>query len=640
MYRRAGERVLIPLARIRDTTPLALMRGAGRREPAWASGADDAPPSRHVWWPGAGRADDLLLRLPVGVVVIDPSYDISFVNAAARRLLGIHGPALGADFVHLAHRLPSDELRAAVAAATAGQPDVVTRALPIESDEGGDTTHVQLILQPRRQDGRDGVASVVITVVDVSDSVRDRRGLETDDVRSREDRDVLEERVERITRSNRDLLVANEEMTNANAMLRTTNEDLIVANEEVQAATEEVETLNEELQATNEEFETLNEELQATVEELNTTNDDLEARSAELTETAASLAEQRQRSELERERLTLILDGMSEAVIVVGSDRTVVTTNRAYDGEFGSEPLVPEDGAGNPLPESEWPQVRAANDETFSMSFTHTDRATGERRWYEATGRVAAGHWGNVVVIRDITDRSLRHLQERFIDTASHEFQTPLAALRNYLALVDRGAGDTLDGKTRKYLDGALEQSRLLVELASRLFDVSVIRHGRSVVRLEPVDLGAVVEESVGQARMAAPDRPIELHLPRAKVVVDGDPMRLRQLIGNLLANATTHGASAVPVQVTLERRGRDVAVSIKDAGPGIPPEVLAAMFTPFTPSGSEDRTGLGLGLFLAQTYAVEHGGTLQLDARDGGGTEARLTLPLSGQGAAGRRDR
>ena len=60
-------------------------------------------------------------------------------------------------------------------------------------------------------------------------------------------------------------------------------------------------------------------------------------------------------------------------------------------------------------------------------------------------------------------------------------------------------------------------------------------------------------------------------------------------------------------------------------------------MFTPFTPSGSEGREGLGLGLFLAQTYAVEHGGTLQLDARDGGGTEARLDAPPVRPGRDGR---
>jgi two-component system CheB/CheR fusion protein len=630
VYRRAGERVLIPPARIRDTSPVGANRSPARREPEWATDGGEKQPPTVGTWRSLDRADDLLLRLPVGVVVIDEDYDISFVNAAARRLLGIHGTALGADFVHLAHQLPSDEIRAAVSAAIAGEPRVVTRPLPIESDDG-DTTHVQLLLQPQRALAGEPASAVVITVLDVSEARREHRDLATEVARNREDRTLIQGRLERITRSNRELLQANEEMTNANAGLQITNEELVVANEEVQAATEEVETLNEELQATNEELETLNEELQATNEELNTTNDDLEVRSAEVAEAAASLAEQRQRSELERERLGLILDGMSEAVLVVDRDRRIVASNRAYDTVFGTTAtLVPEDGAGNPLPEDEWPQLRAAAGESFSMSFTHVARSTDERRWYEATGRVSDGESGTVIVIRDITDRSLRHLQERFIDTASHELQTPLAALRNYLTLVDRAVGDEVDEPTRRYLKGALEQSRRLGELASRLFDVSVIRHGRTVVQRETVDLGAIVAESVAQSEMADPGGQIDLRLPTSKAMVEGDPMRLRQLFGNLLTNAMTHGSSSEPVQVTVERLGRDARVTIADRGRGVPEEVRQVLFTPFSPGAPDAREGLGLGLYLAQTYATEHGGTVSIEARDGGGTVARLTLPLS----------
>jgi two-component system CheB/CheR fusion protein len=361
----------------------------------------------------------MLLRLPVGVVLIDEQYDILFLNAAARRLLGIHGTAVGSDFVHLAHQFPSDDLRSAIAAAIRGESSALSRPLDTESEQSGEATHVQLTLQPFQPSGAEPLNAIAITVVDVSDAVRQRSALDAALNRLREDQHGLEERLDRVTRSNRDLLTANEEMTNANVLLRSSNEELLVANEEVQAATEEVETLNEELQAANEELETLNEELQATVEELNTTNDDLEARSQELGDTAASLAEQRQQSDQERERLALILDGMSEAVLVVDRHGRTVATNRAYAATFGEDvALVPEDGTGHRLPDEEWPQVRAARGEPFAMTFARED-ASGERRWYEASGR-PGGDWGGIIVIRDITERSLRHLQERFIDTASH----------------------------------------------------------------------------------------------------------------------------------------------------------------------------------------------------------------------------
>jgi two-component system CheB/CheR fusion protein len=260
------------------------------------------------------------------------------------------------------------------------------------------------------------------------------------------------------------------------------------------------------------------------------------------------------------------------------------------------------------------------------MSFSSVD-ASGERRWYEASGR-PGGDWGGVVVIRDITDRSLRALQERFIDTASHELQTPLAALHNYLQLVQRDA-EALDEDSRRYLAGALEQSRYLGELAARLFDVSLIRHGRVVVQEEPVDLRALLATAAADVRLLYPDATLDVQPGRRRAVVAGDRLRLRQAFTNLLVNALTHGASAAPIQVSLRVRDDTATLEFADRGPGIPAWALPDLFTPFAPPATDTPFGLGLGLFLAHEIAVEHRGTLDVRARDGGGTIARLTLPL-----------
>jgi two-component system CheB/CheR fusion protein len=328
-------------------------------------------------------------------------------------------------------------------------------------------------------------------------------------------------------------------------------------------------------------------------------------------------------------RLAVLLDGMSEAVLVVDPDRQVVMTNRAYDAYFGTaKALIPEDGSGNRLPKAEWPQVRAASGETFSMTFTCALPGSGERRWYEANGR-PGGEWGSVIVIRDITDRSLRHLQERFIDTASHELQTPLAALRNYLLLVEREVGPTTSPAAGRYLAGAIEQSGRLVELASRLFDASVIRNGRTVITHGPVDLVEVVRRAAAEAESADASGRVRVKVPRTHVIVEGDAMRLGQLVGNLLANALTHGGSDEPVDMALARSATSAVVTIADRGPGIPDDVRATLFAPFSAAAPEGHEGLGLGLYLAQAFTTEHGGTLTLKARIEGGTVARLTLPL-----------
>jgi PAS domain S-box-containing protein len=337
--------------------------------------------------------------------------------------------------------------------------------------------------------------------------------------------------------------------------------------------------------------------------------------------------------ELERECLALIFDEMTEAVIAVDRDGRTVATNNAYAAQFGAgTPLVPQDAAGVPLPEADWPQHRAARGETFSMSFTRPDPDTGERRWYEAAGRGSSGDSsgdaGGVVVVRDITDRRLRHLQERFMDSAGHELQTPLAALHNYMQLVARGASGVVDAETQGYLDGAIEQIRRLADLAARLFDISVLRRGRAVVRVEDIDLRDLVDDVVREARIVRPDQPIDLRLGRRAAVVRNDELRLRQVLANLLGNALTHGASAGGASVKVSTdAGGGAKVTVADRGPGIAPALEGRLFTPFA-RGPEAKRGLGLGLYLSREIVEELGGSLTVRRRRGGGTLATLRLP------------
>jgi two-component system CheB/CheR fusion protein len=230
-----------------------------------------------------------LLRLPIGVVVLNPDYDIQFINSAARQLLGIHGTALGNDFVHEARDIPSQLLRDGIDGARDGRESRVYIDQPSRATGGQQVRTLRLSFLPHaiEQQGAETLAAALVIVEDTSETTAEMRSL-TDRIRQSDDELVgVRRQMSDLEETNRDLLRANQELTVGNAELRSANEELLVGSEEVQAATEEVETLNEELQATNEELETLNEELQATVEELNTTNDDLEARTIELEEMMA-----------------------------------------------------------------------------------------------------------------------------------------------------------------------------------------------------------------------------------------------------------------------------------------------------------------------------------------------------------------
>ncbi len=278
IFRRSGDRVLIPAGPLAGVPPTAQPRPLrGRRAPTPVAPAapDDEPDHRR---PGE-RAETILQRLPTGVCVVDAAYDTVFVNTAARALLGIHGAAIGQDFVHQARALESGPLRQSIDKALAGDTITTRFGVTTETPVGAPRT-LELTFAPASSAGETGDRQVLVTVLDISADVATRIDSESRTGRLTAEVERLRIQIERLTATNSDLLRGNEELADSNARLRVANDELQVYNEELQAASEEVETLNEELQATNEELETLNEELQATVEELNTANEDLAARSS------------------------------------------------------------------------------------------------------------------------------------------------------------------------------------------------------------------------------------------------------------------------------------------------------------------------------------------------------------------------
>jgi len=270
IFRRSGDRVLIPPGRLGGLPATAPPRPLPGRRAATPEAPTATAVEREHRRPSE-RADAILLRLPVGVCVVDASYDTVFVNTAARALVGIHGSAIGQDFVHQARALDSAALRQSIDRALAG--DSVTARFDVTSETPvGAPRTLELSFAPASSAGEGSDRQVVVTVLDISADVVAQSDSESRTGQMFAEVERLRVQIDRLTATNGDLLRGNEELANTNAGLRVANDELQVYNEELQAASEEVETLNEELQATNEELETLNEELQATVEELNTAN--------------------------------------------------------------------------------------------------------------------------------------------------------------------------------------------------------------------------------------------------------------------------------------------------------------------------------------------------------------------------------
>lgn len=483
IYRRQGQRLGQPIIFSRAKSALPSTQKYTRRVIA-----HESIQMQHQSQQSRDARDNLLLKLPVGVVVVDQRFDILEINNAARRLLSIHTSAIGEDFVHLARHVPPRELDSAITTAIRDNITTTLDSLEVPHVTTGEATFLQLTCYPHPaalDEKGNGTSSkyALILVTDIT-TVYQTQGelkqanleqvrltadlsqnvkvlqdtnlqLQQSNARLLESNTTLAQarqqaeevalrhtrQMEVLVETNRNLLAANEELTALTEDLRTGNEEYLMHTEEAQAAIEEVDTLNEELQASNEELETLNEELQATIEELNTTNSDLAVQGDELVKRTEAMNIQRQQSERERAQLAALLTSMADAVVVVDLKGNVLLTNLTYASTFQTENEIEllEEAGEQALQNDDKPLARAARGETFSMVFSFRT-PDDNLHWWEAIGQQVRGDgvsdWG-MVVMRDITDRSLRRLQEQFLSLVGHELRTPLTIIKGHNELAE-----------------------------------------------------------------------------------------------------------------------------------------------------------------------------------------------------------
>jgi two-component system OmpR family sensor kinase len=218
----------------------------------------------------------------------------------------------------------------------------------------------------------------------------------------------------------------------------------------------------------------------------------------------------------------------------------------------------------------------------------------------------------------------------RFIADASHELRTPLTSIRGYSEMLRRGAGESpTDAElARRRIE---EESVRMSTLVDDMLLIARLDQGRPLER-KPVDLQSIAADTAADARAVAPQREITMTAP-GPVVVEGDDLRLRQVMGNLVRNALVHTpqASAIEISVsTVDSVGR---MAVTDHGPGLRPEEMERIFEPFfraDPSRSRDSGGAGLGLSIVNAVVTAHGGQVRVKETAGGGATFEVELPLA----------
>jgi two-component system OmpR family sensor kinase len=234
----------------------------------------------------------------------------------------------------------------------------------------------------------------------------------------------------------------------------------------------------------------------------------------------------------------------------------------------------------------------------------------------------------------------------RFVADASHELRTPLTSVRGLAEYGLQQGADASQPELLRLMSLIDREASRMSRLVEDLLLLAKFDAGLSLER-QPVDLASIAAEAVSAARIVHPGRRTVLRAPEP-VVISADDQRVRQIIDNLVGNALAHTPDDSPVTVTVTGgtvtggtgdMGTDDGwgqVTVADGGPGMNPEQAARVFERFyrtDDSRARASGGAGLGLAIAASLTVAHGGEITVDTAPGQGASFRVRLPLAARG-------
>lgn len=361
--------------------------------------------------------------------------------------------------------------------------------------------------------------------------------------------------------------------------------------------------------------------------------------------------------------LASILNHATDAIFAVDARATVLAWSKGAQALFGldADQAIgrsmfdiaewPRDGLAGPLREA-----LAGRLQRFELEFVH---GGGELAVDVTLTPVDDGEdriIGAAAVVRDISERHraeqerervleaeraaragierAARMKDEFLAVLSHELRTPLNAILGYASVLQRDASAC--APWQRAADAIARNARAQTRLVDELLDMSAIITGKLRLDVRDVDPAAAVHAAIDSVRAAAAGREIDISLeyPRGHTEVRADPDRLRQIVTNLLTNAVKFSPRGSRIVVTIRREADSVAISVRDRGEGIAPDMLELVFDRFVQADASTRRrhgGLGIGLSIVKQLVDLHGGQVRAESEGPGkGATFTVTLPAS----------
>ncbi|HEX6289488.1 MAG TPA: ATP-binding protein [Herpetosiphonaceae bacterium] len=261
-----------------------------------------------------------------------------------------------------------------------------------------------------------------------------------------------------------------------------------------------------------------------------------------------------------------------------------------------------------------------------------------ETRLMDLYARMAADAIENARLYQAAQDAI--QVRDQFLSIAAHELKTPLTSLLGNAQLLQRRVAreGTIPASGAKAIGVIVEQARRLNKMILGLLDVSRIEMGRLSIECAPLDLCALVRRVVEESEPTFVNHNVDCLTPSGSLIVDGDEVRLEQVIQNLLSNALKYSPHGGPITVRVEQHGNHARLLVTDRGIGIPKQEQPRLFQRFYRASNADRqyiSGMGIGLYVVKEIVGLHGGTIDVESGESAGSTFIVSLPLRGASPA-----
>ena len=253
---------------------------------------------------------------------------------------------------------------------------------------------------------------------------------------------------------------------------------------------------------------------------------------------------------------------------------------------------------------------------------------------------------GAIVVFADIThEKEIEQMKQELISIATHELRTPITGIKGYLDMILSGDTGGVNLETKEIMQEMAMINQKLADLVDDLLNVGRIEQGRIEVKPQAMDLNKLIEEVIKELSIQAKDKKLELRYQKTEIPqVKADPDRTRQILINLIGNAIKYtparnasqsdaGGPAGKVEISCEKKEKEIVTHVKDSGIGMSKEAQKSLFQKFYRIKNEKTrqiTGTGLGLWICKQLVEMQGGKIWVESVEGKGSTFTFSLPVA----------